>query len=37
VPIDGFADGHAHPALADAVFLDVGLLDALEADPDAAL
>jgi CHAT domain-containing protein len=31
------ADGQAHPALADAVFLDVGLFDALEAHADALL
>ena len=31
----GVAGGHAHPALADAIFLDIGLLDALEADADA--
>ena len=34
--VDGLADGQAHPALADAIFLDIGLLDALEAYADAA-
>jgi hypothetical protein len=37
VAVQCLADGDAHPALADAVFLDVGLFDALEADADAAL
>src|SRR6185312_4553334 len=32
----GIACGHAHPALADAIFLDIGLLDALEADAHVA-
>src|ERR1700722_7430441 len=32
VPVHRLADGNAHPALADAVFLNIGLLDALEAD-----
>ena len=36
VAILGVAGGDADPALADAVFLDVGLLDALEADADVA-
>src|ERR1700733_3765687 len=36
VAILGGACGHAHPALADAILLDVGLLDALEADADIA-
>src|ERR1700753_2653302 len=34
VAILGGAGGHAHPAFADAVFLDIGLLDALEANAD---
>jgi hypothetical protein len=33
----GLAGGHPHPAFADAVLVDIGLLDALEADADAAL
>src|SRR5688572_15166761 len=33
----GVARGDAHPALADAIFLDIGLLGALEADADVAL
>src|SRR4051812_16312059 len=33
--VDRFADGQPHPAFADAVFLDIGLLDSLEADADA--
>src|ERR1700761_4548787 len=36
VSILGIAGGDAHPALADAIFLDIGLLDALEADADVA-
>src|SRR3954463_14837182 len=36
VAVLGGAGGHADPALADAIFLDVGLLDALEADADVA-
>src|SRR3954470_17418088 len=36
VAILGVAGGHAHPALADAIFLNIGLLDALEADADIA-
>src|SRR3984893_11163811 len=36
VAILGVAGGDSHPALADAIFLDVGLLDALEADADVA-
>src|SRR5690606_36541958 len=35
-PIDAVADGQAHPAFRDAVFLDVGLFLALEADAHAA-
>ena len=30
------ANGHAYPALAHAIFLDIGLLHALEADADVA-
>src|SRR5262245_8275316 len=30
VTVLGIACGHAHPAFADAVFLDIGFLDALE-------
>src|SRR6185436_4352550 len=37
VAVAGAALGDANPALADAVFLDVVALDALEADADAAL
>src|SRR5258708_952303 len=36
VSILGVACGHAHPALADAILLDVGFLDALEANADIA-
>src|SRR6476469_7657794 len=36
VAVLGIPGGHAHPALADAIFLDIGLLDALEADTDVA-
>src|SRR4030088_646880 len=36
VTILGGACGHAHPALADAILFDVGLLDALEANADIA-
>src|SRR6478672_6366131 len=36
VAILGVACGHPHPALADAVLLDIGLLDALEANADVA-
>ena len=36
VAVLGIAGGDAHPALADAIFLDIGLLDALEADADVA-
>jgi len=36
VTILGVAGGDAHPALADAIFLDIGLLGALEADADVA-
>ena len=32
----GVAGGDAHPALADAIFLDVGFLDALEPNADVA-
>ena len=35
--IERLAHRQAHPALADAIFLDIGLLGALEADADAAL
>src|SRR5205823_2198812 len=35
--IDGLADGDADPALAHAIFLDVGLLLAVELDADALL
>ena len=34
--VDGLADHHPDPAFRDAIFLDIGLLDALEADADAA-
>src|SRR5579863_3626895 len=36
VAVPGVARGHAHPALADAILLDIGLLDALETDADVA-
>src|SRR6516162_9888611 len=36
VAVLGVAGGDAHPALANAIFLDIGLLDALEADADIA-
>src|SRR5712675_1686192 len=36
VAILGVARGHANPPLADAIFLDIGLLDALEANADIA-
>src|SRR3979411_2536238 len=36
VTVLGVAGGDAHPALADAVFLDIGFLDALEADTEIA-
>src|SRR5271170_7121048 len=36
VAVLGVAGGHAHPALADAIFLDIGLLDTFEADADVA-
>src|ERR1700733_4804983 len=36
VAIPGVAGGDADPAFADAIFLDIGLLDALEADADVA-
>src|SRR5215468_3849749 len=36
VAVPGLAGGHPDPALADAVFLDIGLFDALEADADVA-
>src|SRR6186713_2676827 len=36
VAVLGIAGGDADPALADAVFLDIGLLDALEANADVA-
>src|SRR5689334_22687173 len=36
VAVLGIAGGDADPAFADAVFLDIGLLDALEADADIA-
>src|SRR6185437_9654911 len=36
VAILGIARRHAHPALADAIFLDIGFLDALEANADVA-
>src|SRR5690606_11511268 len=35
--VEGLADDHADPALADAVLLDVGALLAVEADADAPL
>src|SRR5690349_4607530 len=37
VAVLGVADAEAHPAFADAVFLDVGLVLALEADADVPL
>src|ERR1700733_8417804 len=37
VAVLGLAGRDADPAFADAIFLDVGLLDALEADADVAL
>jgi hypothetical protein len=37
VAILGRAGGHPDPALADAILLDIGFLDALEADADAPL
>src|SRR3954468_23772832 len=36
VTIFGVAGGHAHPALADAILLDVGFLDSFEANTDIA-
>src|SRR5882762_9149505 len=36
VAILGGAGRHPDPAFADAIFLDIGLLDALEANPDVA-
>src|SRR5260370_36924028 len=36
VAVLGIPGGDAHPALADAIFLDIGLLDALEANADVA-
>src|ERR1700733_8825764 len=36
VAVLGIAGGDANPALADAIFLDIVLLDALEADADVA-
>src|SRR5436190_20571315 len=36
VAVLGVAGGDAHPALADAIFLDVGFLDALETNADVA-
>src|SRR5437667_3075773 len=36
VTILGVAGGDAHPALADAILLDIGLFGALEADADVA-
>src|SRR6516165_7968034 len=36
VAVFGAAGGDADPALADAIFLDIGLLDALETDADIA-
>jgi hypothetical protein len=35
--VDGLAGGDADPALADAVLVDIGLLDAVEHDAHAAL
>src|ERR1700691_2764870 len=37
VAVLGLARGDADPAFADTIFLDIGLLDALEADADVAL
>src|SRR5665213_1919921 len=36
VAVPGVAGGDAHPALADAILLDIGLLDTLEANADIA-
>src|SRR5882757_4502413 len=36
VAVLGVAGGNAHPAFADAIFLDIGFLDALEANADVA-
>src|SRR6201996_4057374 len=36
VAVLGIAGGNADPAFADAIFLDIGLLDALEANADIA-
>src|SRR5258708_605044 len=36
VAILGGARGHAHPALTDAILLDIGFLDALESNADVA-
>ena len=36
VAVGGLAEGYADPAFADAVFLDIGFLGAVEADADAA-
>src|SRR5579872_6885694 len=36
VAILGIAGGDAYPALADAIFLDIGFLDALETNADVA-
>src|SRR5713226_6867574 len=36
IAILGGARGHAHPALADAILLDIGFLDALESNADVA-
>src|ERR1700692_3740909 len=36
VAILGITRGHANPSLADAIFLDIGLLHALEANADVA-
>src|SRR5262245_15022224 len=36
VAVLGIARGNAHPALADAIFLDIGFLDTLEANADIA-
>src|SRR4051794_32415958 len=36
VTVLGVAGGDAHPTLADAIFLDIGLLDALETNADIA-
>src|ERR1700761_8651657 len=37
VAVDRLADREAHPALADAILLHIGLLRTVEADADAAL